>query len=128
MNSAPLLTATHIRQLRDNARAPETDHPPVVKLFNPAGAATWLVTELDEDEDTLFGLADLGFGCPELGSFSLGELRSLRLPFGLAIERDQSFSTHFGLSAWAEAARSTGSIAGAEQVLAAAASAKDEFG
>ena len=43
----------------------------MVKLFNPLGAATWMATELDEDGDTLFGLADLGFGCPELGYFSL---------------------------------------------------------
>ena len=41
----------------------EPDPAPVVKLFNPLGAATWLATELDEDGDVLFGLADLGFGC-----------------------------------------------------------------
>ena len=29
-------------------------------------------------DDTLFGLADLGFGCPELGSFSLAEIERLR--------------------------------------------------
>ncbi|QNM83311.1 DUF2958 domain-containing protein [Sphingomonas sabuli] len=123
MTASSLLTADHLRRLRENARTPVTDHPPVVKLFNPAGAATWLVTELAEDDDTLFGLADLGFGFPELGSFSLSELRSLRLPFGLQIERDLSFSTRFGLSVWAEAARSSGSIGGAEKVLAAAAAA-----
>ncbi|GAA0333453.1 hypothetical protein GCM10009087_49600 [Sphingomonas oligophenolica] len=38
------------------------DPIPVVKFFNPVGAATWLATELDADGDTLFGLADLGFG------------------------------------------------------------------
>ena len=42
------------------------DPVPVVKFFNPIGAATWLATDLDEDGDTLFSLADLGFGCPEL--------------------------------------------------------------
>lgn len=47
---------------------------PLLKLFNPVGAATWLASELDADGDTLFGLADLGFGCPELGSFSLAEI------------------------------------------------------
>jgi hypothetical protein len=52
----------------------EPDVAPVLKLFNPCGAATWLATELDDDDDTLFGLADLGFGCPELGSFSLCEI------------------------------------------------------
>src|SRR3546814_333941 len=55
------------------AGAVEPDFMPVAKLFSPVGAATWLATELGEDGDTLFGLADLGFGCPELGSFSLSE-------------------------------------------------------
>src|SRR3546814_1805581 len=54
----------------------------------PVGSATWLATEMDED-GILFGLADLGFGCPELGSFALAELEAVRLPFGLGIERDQ---------------------------------------
>ena len=41
----------------------EKDFWPVVKLFNPAGAATWLLTELDpEDEDVAWGLCDLGHG------------------------------------------------------------------
>ncbi len=48
-----------------------SDHVPVVKFFNPLGEGVWLATELDEDGDTLFGLADLGE--PELGSFSLSE-------------------------------------------------------
>ena len=126
MSEPVLLTADHICSLQANALLADGDHPPVVKLFNPAGAATWLATELDADADTLFGLADLGFGFPELGSFSLAELQSLKLPFGLTIERDRSFSTDFGLSVWAEAARSAGSIAAAERVLAAAASAKAE--
>ncbi len=46
----------------------ETDHLPVVKFFDPTGAATWLITEMMQDEpDILFGLCDLGLGCPELG-------------------------------------------------------------
>ena len=32
------------------------DHAPLLKLFNPIGAATWLASELYEDGDTLFGL------------------------------------------------------------------------
>ena len=75
------------------------------------GAATWLATELDDDGDALFGLADLGFGCPELGSFSLGEIAALRLRFGLGIERDLSFASPIPLSVWADAARRAGSIA-----------------
>ena len=41
----------------------EKDFWPVVKLFYPAGASTWLLTELDpEDEDIAWGLCDLGMG------------------------------------------------------------------
>lgn len=99
---------------------PEPDPVPVLKLFNPVGAATWLATELDEDGDTLFGLADLGFGCPELGYFSLSEIASVRLPFGLGIERDIGFETPHPLSVWADAARRTGSILSAQQELRSA--------
>jgi hypothetical protein len=93
------------------------DPLPVVKLFNPLGAATWLATELDEDGDTLFGLADLGFGCPELGSFSLSEITAVQLPFGLKIERDIGFATTFPLSIWAAWSRRAGSIIWAETLL-----------
>ena len=94
------------------------DPAPLLKLFSPMGAATWLATELYEDGDTLFGLADLGFGCPELGVFSLSEIASVRLPFGLAIERDLHFVTPFRLSVWAEWSRRAGSIVFAETLLA----------
>jgi hypothetical protein len=108
------------RDARRAARA-EPDSVPLLKLFNPLGAATWLATELGDDGDTLFGLADLGFGCPELGYFSLLEIDSVRLPFGLGIERDEDFRTPFALSVWAEQARRSGSILQAEAVLRAAA-------
>ena len=42
----------------------ELDFQPVVKLFTPVTNATWLLTELDADNDTAFGLCDLGLGCP----------------------------------------------------------------
>jgi hypothetical protein len=100
---------------RDGKREP--DPAPVLKLFNPVGAATWLATELDDEGDVLFGLADLGFGCPELGYFSLSEIASLRLPFGLGIERDLGFETQFPLSRWADTARRTGSILSAQTEL-----------
>jgi len=106
-----------LRANADNRDGLDRDPVPVVKFFNPMGAGTWLATELDEDGDTLFGLADLGFGYPELGSFSLSEMTSVRLPFGLGIERDLHFSTTHRLSEWAEAARSAGSIIWAETLL-----------
>ncbi|WEX85808.1 DUF2958 domain-containing protein [Sinorhizobium garamanticum] len=116
-----LLTPELRERLLANGSNPDTDHIPVVKFFNPLGAATWLATELDADNDTLFGLADLGFGCPELGSFSFSEIASLRLSLGMGIERDILFEGKFPISAWAEAARETGSISAAERVLYAAA-------
>jgi len=103
----------------------EPDPLPILKLFNPMGAATWLATELDEDGDTLFGLADLGFGWPELGSFSLSEIASVRLPGGLSIERDLYFTGRFPLSAYADAARIAGRITEAEALLATAARARE---
>ena len=115
-----LLTPELQAALRLNAdRSAESDHDPVpvAKFFNPLGAATWLATELYDDGDTLFGLADLGFGCPELGCFSLSELASIRLSFGLRIERDIGFSTSVSLSVWADTARRTGSIRQAQSMI-----------
>jgi hypothetical protein len=113
-----LLTPELREQLLANALDRDADHVPVVKFFNPIGEGVWLATELDADGDTLFGLADLGE--PELGSFSLAEMTAIRLPLGLGIERDLLFEGVFPISAWAEAARQTGSIRAAERVLYAA--------
>ncbi|MEE4450528.1 DUF2958 domain-containing protein [Novosphingobium resinovorum] len=113
--------AHHAAQ-RDGRREP--DPLPVLKLFNPMGAATWLASELDADGSTLFGLADLGFGCPELGYFDLREIEAIRLPGGLGIERDLHFVARFPLSAYAEAARIAGRITEAEALLATVARAR----
>ncbi len=124
-----LLTPEIAARLAANARARldalecgtrEPDPKPVVRFFNPVGAATWLATEIDTD-GILFGLADLGFGCPELGSFSAAELEAVRLPYGLGIERDLHFDAAHPLSVYAEAARAAGSIIIGEQRLRAAA-------
>lgn len=111
------LNANRVTSRIHAARDKDFDPWPVIKLFNPVGAATWIATELGEDGDTLFGLADLGFGCPELGYFSLGEIRAVRLPFGLAIERDENFDPLGPLSVWTREARRLGSIAAAEGVM-----------
>ena len=104
-----LLTEELTKKLRKNgeeSRASDEgiDHFPVVKFFHPLSPAKWLLTELDEDGDTLFGLADLGMGFPELGYVSLRELEGVRV-VGLAIERDLYFEAEFPLSVYADAAR-----------------------
>ena len=106
-----LLTKTLRERLLANAVNRDGDHRPVVKFFNPCGAGTWLFTELDPDDgDTLYGLADLGFGTPELGSSSLAEIVSIRLPYGLRIERDLHFKARHSLSVYTRAARAAGRI------------------
>src|ERR1700721_800810 len=107
-----LFTDAQLERLLDNGRRQdavrgtqdELDLVPVVKLFTPDGGATWLLTELDADGDTAFGLCDLGLGVPELGCVSLAELRSVRGKLGLAVERDRHFEASKPLSAYADEA------------------------
>ena len=96
--------------------------PPVLKIFNPAGASTWLIHSMDpRDEDTLFGLCDHGFGFPELGYVSLSELqevhpkvritinsRTLEMP--IFLERDKHFEPTHSLAVYAAAARAESGI------------------
>ena len=96
-----LITKAQHEQLRSNSiRHDEDDNfdpKPVVKLFHPVGAATWLLTEIDEEGNTAFGLCDLGLGFPELGYVSLRELASLKM-MGLGVERDKWFTATNPLS------------------------------
>jgi len=94
---------------RDN---PHFDPYPVVKWFSPCGAATWLITELDpNDNDAAYGLGDLGMGSPELGHVSVRELTSIRLVRGtLGIERDLHWKADKPLSMYARLARLAGRI------------------
>ena len=83
---------------------------PYLKLFNPCGAATWLISEYDEDTGLLFGLCDLGMGYPELGYVSLEEIKSVKVPFGLGIERDIHFDPSKTLAGYADDAKLAGHI------------------
>lgn len=61
----------------------------VVKYFNPCGAGTWLITEGEKQPDgdwLLFGYCHIVEW--EWGYVMLSELESVRLPFGLKIERE----------------------------------------
>jgi len=105
-----LLTKAETKRLIKNGERsladPHHDPKPVVKLFTPDAAATWLLTEIDPDRtDYGFGLCDLGLGCPELGWVSLAELRQVRGKLDLPIERDLHFKADKPISAYAEEAR-----------------------
>ncbi|MCY4283998.1 MAG: DUF2958 domain-containing protein [Thiotrichales bacterium] len=117
-----LLTQTHRVRLLRNGRNRDQDHAPVVKLFNPCGAVTWLFNALDpEDGDTLFGLADLGVGTPGLGVASLAELAAVRGRWGLKLERDRHFRAQHPISVYTRAARAAGRIVESGPELDAAA-------
>ena len=105
-----LLTKTLMAKMIMQGTNPDRDNSPVVKLFNPCGSQTWLFSELGMDGDTLFGLCDLGMGCPELGSVSLQELKEIRTAFGLGIERDRNFKTDMPMSYFVDIARLEGRI------------------
>ena len=118
-----LFTEEQRTKLLANGTRRGADHKPVVKWFNPCGAGTWLLSELDPEypDECGFGLADLGFGTPESGSIGLLELTQYRGPFGLGIERDIHFTAAFSLSIYAEAARAAGHIVESGPELEAAA-------
>jgi hypothetical protein len=114
-----LLTSAQRAKLLDNGRRQaavkgtpvEYDFRPVVKLFNPCGAATWLLTEIDPaDETVAWGLCDLGMGFPEFGTVSLTELAEYRGRLGIGIERDRHFKAEGPISAYISAARLEGGI------------------
>ena len=117
-----LVTAALRRRLLANGAVRDADHAPVLKLFDPCGAATWLIAEMrPDDPDTLFGLCDLGHGFPELGDASLAEIAAVRGWLGLGIERDLHFAGRYPLSVYAAAAASAGFIVESGPELEAAA-------
>jgi hypothetical protein len=100
------LLANGRKQQEAMAKNEEFDPMPVIKLFTPDAAATWLLSEIDpEDPDIAFGLCDLGLGFPELGRVSLTEIRAVRGRLKLPVERDLGFIPDKTLSAYAEEAR-----------------------
>ena len=111
MSDAVRLALLANGRLQREAEGRSLDFVPVLKLFSPDGAATWLLTEIDPDNtDIAFGLCDLGLGCPELGYVSLDELSAVRGRLGLSVELDRYFRADKPMSAYAAAAKSAGRI------------------
>lgn len=111
-----LFTREILNELRENSAQKNANQllgispKPVLKVFDPCGAASWLLTELDED-GCLFGLCDLGMGFPELGYVTSEELENYRGPLGLGLERDIHFKAELSLVEYADQAREKGRIA-----------------
>ena len=122
-----LVTAEQRRQLIDNWNLEGDVLQPVVKIFSPVGSATWVIAPMNpQDEDTMYGLCDLGLGYPELGYVRLSELQSMtvRVPpgrsDGIGLEQDMYFEPIHSLSVYAEAARQNGTITDNPRLLDAA--------
>lgn len=110
-----LIIDTEREQLLANGRARAAgqaiDPLPVVRLFTPDAHATWLLTELDPaDEDTAYGLCDVGIGMPALGTVKLSELASIVGPLKRPVMRDLYFRSTRTLSEYARLAHLNGSI------------------
>ena len=80
-----------IPKLYSTEELEDKDKRVVCKFFNPCGIGTWYVLEGDwkDDDYIFFGVIEIQER--ELGYFSLKELESLKLPWGMKIERDRSF-------------------------------------
>ena len=108
-NEKKLLKNYETNKKRSDAGRAELDLKQVVKLFNPSGNQTWLITEMGLD-GMAFGLCDLGLGCPELGYVNILELSSFRGRFGLGIESDKWFEAEKTLNEYAIEAYEAGYI------------------
>jgi hypothetical protein len=107
----PLIDSASRERLLANGRNRDRDHHPVIKIFNPTGSEVWLLSELDpQDQDTLFGLCDLGKARPEMGTVSLAELLEVSASLPIGLERDMSFWPVHPLSVYARVASRVGRI------------------
>lgn len=109
------LTSEQQDRMLANGRREQTDASfdphTVVKLILPGLGMAWLLTSLDpESPGIAFGLCDLGFGTPELGSVSLDELAEGAGPLAPKVRRDPGFVARHSLSAYATAARAAQAI------------------
>jgi len=112
---APLVTDEQRAALLVNGRLAAASEPndplPVVRLFTPDAHATWLLTALDPaDEDTAYGLIDLGISMPELGRVKLSDLASIVGPRQQPVMRDRYFQAVRPLSEYVRLAQENGSI------------------
>ena len=70
----------------------------VAKFFDAMGSWKWFLMNKDKDDDYCWGIVK-GFEV-EMGSFSIDELESIKLPFGLGIERDTLFEPMKAKDVW----------------------------
>lgn len=90
--ATPVRHAFLTDKMKEALRQAADDIPPKIlfKVFSPEGAATWLLCSMEDDNDTLWAICDIGAGIVEYGTVSLRELEEYRSPMlKLPIERDR---------------------------------------
>ena len=70
----------------------------VAKYFDAMGGWKWFLMNKKKDDSYCWGIVK-GFEV-EMGSFSIDELESIKLPFGLGIERDTLFEPMKAKDVW----------------------------
>ncbi len=96
---------------RDRAAGLAIDPLPVVRLFTPDAHATWLLVALNPaDQDTAWGVMDVGIGMPDLGEIKLSDLASIVGPRQQPVMRDRYFKAVRPLSEYLRLAQENGSI------------------
>ena len=95
-------------QLIKNWSDEEGKLSPVIKIFSRFSNAIWLIHSINpNDNDTLFGLYDLGFGFPKLDYFSLSELYEVweGPENNFYLKTDNLFRPNYSLNDYAKAAK-----------------------
>lgn len=114
MTLRDLIPPEALASLRETGRRIEHDSKPdiwpVVRLYMPDGPAVWLVAAIRDDDRSLFALADLGVGTPELGWVNSVDILDIRGALGLTVERDTSFAPKRSLEEYARAAYAAGRL------------------
>lgn len=101
------------RLIANGAQGRELDHVPVVKIMDPLGPGTWLITELrPDDPDVFYGLIfdpseERG---PCLGYDRLSVLQAKKGVGGEPLERDPAFAPRYPVSVYKVAARIIGRV------------------
>ena len=103
--------ASKLPPLYTNSEKSMEETKVILKLFNPAGAGTWYITEYDPEQKLAFGFANLGDPeMAELGYVSILELEQYQGPLGLGIERDMHFGFEHTLKEVFDTVKSGGHI------------------
>lgn len=74
----------------------------IAKFFNPVGAGTWWLFNLEPDDPMSYAWGFAEIFEFEMGSFCPQDLIDIKLPFGLGIERDMHFKPIPAWQLWKE--------------------------